>query len=195
VARTNSGSTPLLDRLPEGLSGGQKQRVALVGRSPASRSVFLMDEPLNPHLDRQAAQPAPGPRSVDLQAAKSAPTTLLRHPRPGGGKMTMGAPHRRAPTPTAPTARHADACFYKWPSNLVRASHRQPADEPACRCWRWWPTRCSLAPGAFWGGPSGQALIHTPAAPTKGHHRRLRPRNLKFAPAANRNIQAEVCHV
>ena len=182
----------LLDRLPKELSGGQKQRVALgraIARQPA---VFLMDEPLS-NLD---AKLRTGTRAqiVELQRRLGVTTLYVTHDQVEA--MTMG--HRIAVlnqghlqqlgTPTE---------LYQWPSNLFVA---QFIGSPPMNLL---PVR-SVSPGQLQlgsrrfvpEGPIAEALLQWQG---KGGAEELsgglRAEHLKLAPATNRNLPAEVCHV
>ncbi len=182
----------LLDRLPKELSGGQKQRVALgraIARQPA---VFLMDEPLS-NLD---AKLRAGTRTqiVELQRRLGTTTVYVTHDQVEA--MTMG--HRIAVlnrgrlqqlgTPTE---------LYQWPSNLFVA---QFIGSPPMNLL---PVR-SVSPGQLQlggrrfvpEGPIAEALLQWQS---KGGAEELngglRAEHIKLAPATNRNLPAEVCHV
>ena len=182
----------LLDRLPKELSGGQKQRVALgraIARQPA---VFLMDEPLS-NLD---AKLRTGTRAqiVELQRRLGTTTVYVTHDQVEA--MTMG--HRIAVlnrghlqqlgTPTE---------LYQWPSNLFVA---QFIGSPPMNLL---PVRSAGQGQLQLGsrrfipeGPMAEALLQWQArGGSEDLNGGLRAEHLKLAPATNRNLPAEVCHV
>jgi multiple sugar transport system ATP-binding protein len=182
----------LLDRLPKELSGGQKQRVALgraIARQPA---VFLMDEPLS-NLD---AKLRTGTRAqiVELQRRLGTTTVYVTHDQVEA--MTMG--HRIAVlnrghlqqlgTPTE---------LYQWPSNLFVA---QFIGSPPMNLL---PVRSAgqgqlqLGSRRFMPeGPIAEALLQWQArGGSEELNGGLRAEHLQLAPATNRNLPAEVCHV
>jgi multiple sugar transport system ATP-binding protein len=182
----------LLDRLPKELSGGQKQRVALgraIARQPA---VFLMDEPLS-NLD---AKLRTGTRAqiVELQRRLGTTTVYVTHDQVEA--MTMG--HRIAVlnrghlqqlgTPTE---------LYQWPSNLFVA---QFIGSPPMNLL---PVRSAGQGQLQLGsrrfipeGPMAEALLQWQArGGSEELNGGLRAEHLKLAPATNRNLPAEVCHV
>jgi multiple sugar transport system ATP-binding protein len=179
---------PLLRRLPKELSGGQKQRVALgraIARQPA---VFLMDEPLS-NLD---AKLRTGTRSqiVELQRRLGTTTVYVTHDQVEA--MTMG--HRIA-------VLHAGALqqlgtpleLYRWPANLFVAQFigSPPMNLLPVRICA--PGQLLLAGQRFLleGPLEGLSAAHVGEAFTAG----LRPEHLRLAPATNRNLAAEVCHL
>jgi multiple sugar transport system ATP-binding protein len=179
---------PLLRRLPKELSGGQKQRVALgraIARQPA---VFLMDEPLS-NLD---AKLRTGTRAqiVELQRRLGTTTVYVTHDQVEA--MTMG--HRIA-------VLHAGALqqlgtpleLYRWPANLFVAQFigSPPMNLLPVRICA--PGQLQLAGQRFLlGGPlESLSAAHLGQEFTAG----LRPEHLRLAPATNRNLTAEVCHL
>jgi len=179
---------PLLERLPRELSGGQKQRVALgraIARQPA---VFLMDEPLS-NLD---AKLRTGTRTqiVELQRRLGTTTVYVTHDQVEA--MTMG--HRIAVLNGGRLQQLGTPLeLYQWPANLFVA---QFIGSPAMNLLPVQvagPAQLLLGERRFsleeplasrLGDRQGQAL-------TAG----LRPEHLRLAPAANRNLPAEVSHV
>ena len=177
----------LLQRRPKELSGGQKQRVALgraIARQPA---VFLMDEPLS-NLD---AKLRTGTRAQITALQRQLGTTTLYVTHDQVEAMTMG--HRIAVlnggvlqqlgTPLA---------LYQWPANLFVA---QFIGSPPMNLL---PLRVAGPSQVLLGerrllveGPQAAALAgRLNDALTGG----LRPEHLRLAPAANRNLAAEVSH-
>ena len=182
----------LLDRLPKELSGGQKQRVALgraIARQPA---VFLMDEPLS-NLD---AKLRTGTRAqiVDLQRRLGTTTVYVTHDQVEA--MTMG--HRIAVLNRGHLQQLGTPNeLYQWPSNLFVA---QFIGSPPMNLL---PVRC-VAPGQLQlgsrrfipEGPMAEALLQWQARDGGDQlNGGLRAEHLKLAPATNRNLPAEVCHV
>ncbi|MEN9860465.1 MAG: ABC transporter ATP-binding protein [Vulcanococcus sp.] len=182
----------LLDRLPKELSGGQKQRVALgraIARQPA---VFLMDEPLS-NLD---AKLRTGTRSqiVELQRRLGTTTVYVTHDQVEA--MTMG--HRIAVLNRGHLQQlGTPAELYQWPSNLFVA---QFIGSPPMNLL---PVRSVGAGQLQMGsrrfapeGPMAEALLQWQqrggAEELSGG---LRAEHLKLAPATNRNLAAEICHV
>ena len=182
----------LLDRLPKELSGGQKQRVALgraIARQPA---VFLMDEPLS-NLD---AKLRTGTRAqiVELQRRLGTTTVYVTHDQVEA--MTMG--HRIAVLNRGHLQQLGTPQeLYQWPSNLFVA---QFIGSPPMNLL---PVR-SIGPGQLQlgsrrflpEGPIAEALLqwqHKGGAEALSGG--LRAEHLKLAPATNRNLPAEICHV
>jgi multiple sugar transport system ATP-binding protein len=181
----------LLDRLPKELSGGQKQRVALgraIARQPA---VFLMDEPLS-NLD---AKLRTGTRAqiVELQRRLGTTTVYVTHDQVEA--MTMG--HRIAVLNRGRLQQLGTPMeLYQWPSNLFVAQfigsppmNLLPVQSVAGAQLQLGSRRFQLQ------GPLLEALQQWQArggsdALTAG----LRAEHLKLAPAANRNLAAEVTH-
>ncbi|NQV11453.1 MAG: ABC transporter ATP-binding protein [Cyanobacteria bacterium] len=186
------GLTPLLDRLPKELSGGQKQRVAL-GRAIARQpSVFLMDEPLS-NLD---AKLRTGTRAqiVDLQRQLGTTTLYVTHDQVEA--MTMG--HRIAVLSAGRLQQLGTPMqLYNWPSNLFVAQFIGSPPMNLLPVLAVGGDQVQLGSRRFLvEGPSGQALIrYTSGAYEGAITGGLRPETLKLAPAANRNIQAEITHV
>ena len=177
----------LLTRRPKELSGGQKQRVALgraIARQPA---VFLMDEPLS-NLD---AKLRTGTRTqiVDLQRRLGTTTLYVTHDQVEA--MTMG--HRIAVLNQGRLQQLGTPMeLYRWPANLFVA---QFIGSPPM----------NLLPVVV-SGPS-QVLaagrkcpVDEPMASALGRrigdhlNGGLRAEHLRLAPAANRNLAAELCH-
>ncbi len=182
----------LLDRLPKELSGGQKQRVALgraIARQPA---VFLMDEPLS-NLD---AKLRTGTRAqiVELQRRLGTTTVYVTHDQVEA--MTMG--HRIAVLNRGHLQQLGTPQeLYQWPSNLFVA---QFIGSPPMNLL---PVR-SIGQGQLQlgsrrflpEGPIAEALLqwqHRGGAEELSGG--LRAEHLKLAPATNRNLPAEICHV
>ncbi|MFM7087798.1 MAG: ABC transporter ATP-binding protein [Cyanobium sp.] len=179
---------PLLDRLPRELSGGQKQRVAL-GRAIAREpQVFLMDEPLS-NLD---AKLRTGTRAQITALQRQLGTTTLYVTHDQVEAMTMG---RRIAVLNGGRLQQLGTPLelYQWPANLFVA---QFIGSPPMNLL---PVVVS-APGQLQLG-SQRLLLEGPLeaqsaarmgqALTAG----LRPEHLRLAPATNRNLAAEVCHV
>jgi multiple sugar transport system ATP-binding protein len=179
---------PLLARLPKELSGGQKQRVALgraIARQPA---VFLMDEPLS-NLD---AKLRTGTRAQITALQRQLGTTTLYVTHDQVEAMTMG--HRIAVLNGGRLQQLGTPMeLYRWPSNLFVAQFigSPPMNLLAAEvagsgqvlvAGRRFPVEGPLEP--LLGPLTGQSL-------TAG----LRPEHLRLAPATNRNLAAEVCHV
>ncbi|MEB3200365.1 MAG: ATP-binding cassette domain-containing protein [Synechococcaceae cyanobacterium] len=179
---------PLLQRLPKELSGGQKQRVALgraIARQPA---VFLMDEPLS-NLD---AKLRTGTRAqiVDLQRRLGTTTVYVTHDQVEA--MTMG--HRIAVLNAGRLQQLGTPMeLYLWPANLFVA---QFIGSPPMNLL---PVQIA-APGQLLLGSQrlllGGALEPLSAAHVGGRFSGgLRPEHLRLAPATNRNLAAQVCHL
>ena len=179
---------PLLQRLPKELSGGQKQRVALgraIARQPA---VFLMDEPLS-NLD---AKLRTGTRAQITALQRQLGTTTLYVTHDQVEAMTMG--HRIAVLNAGRLQQLGTPMeLYRWPANLFVAQFigSPPMNLLAAEvagpgqllvAGRRFPVEGPLEP--LLANRSGQSL-------TAG----LRPEHLHLAPAANRNLAAEVSHV
>ena len=182
----------LLDRLPKELSGGQKQRVALgraIARQPA---VFLMDEPLS-NLD---AKLRTGTRTqiVELQRRLGTTTVYVTHDQVEA--MTMG--HRIAVLNRGQLQQLGTPMeLYQWPSNLfvaqfigsppmnllpVLAVGNGQLQLGGRRFLLEGPVRAALEQWQSRGGADSL---------TGG----LRAEHLRLAPATNRNLPAELCHV
>ncbi len=179
----------LLDRLPKELSGGQKQRVALgraIARQPA---VFLMDEPLS-NLD---AKLRTGTRAqiVALQRQLGITTLYVTHDQVEA--MTMG--HRIAVLNQGRLQQLGTPMeLYSRPANLFVA---QFIGSPPMNLL---PVRAAGGDQVQLGsrrfvveGEMGAALAA--AGASDGLTAGLRAEHLRLAPAANRNIPAEVTHV
>ncbi|MFM7266523.1 MAG: ABC transporter ATP-binding protein, partial [Cyanobium sp.] len=178
----------LLERLPKELSGGQKQRVALgraIARQPA---VFLMDEPLS-NLD---AKLRTGTRAQITALQRQLGTTTLYVTHDQVEAMTMG--HRIAVLNAGRLQQLGTPMeLYRWPSNLFVAQFIGSPPMNLLAAEVAGPGQILVAGRRFaLGGPlelllgprSGESL-------TAG----LRPEHLRLAPATNRNLAAEVCHV
>ena len=182
----------LLDRLPKELSGGQKQRVALgraIARQPA---VFLMDEPLS-NLD---AKLRTGTRAqiVELQRRLGTTTVYVTHDQVEA--MTMG--HRIAVLNRGHLQQLGTPSeLYQWPSNLFVA---QFIGSPPMNLL---PVRSAGQGQLQLGsrrfipeGPMAEALLQWQSrGGSEDLNGGLRAEHLKLAPATNRNLPAEVCHV
>ncbi|MEB3349285.1 MAG: ATP-binding cassette domain-containing protein [Cyanobacteriota bacterium] len=179
---------PLLQRLPKELSGGQKQRVALgraIAREPA---VFLMDEPLS-NLD---AKLRTGTRAQITALQRQLGTTTVYVTHDQVEAMTMG--HRIAVLNAGRLQQLGTPLeLYQWPANLFVAEfigsppmNLLPVEVASASQLLVGQRRFTLdAPmAAVLDGRLGQRL-------TAG----LRPEHLRLAPAANRNLPAEVSHV
>ena len=178
----------LLERRPKELSGGQKQRVALgraIARKPA---VFLMDEPLS-NLD---AKLRTGTRAQIVELQRRLGTTTLYVTHDQVEAMTMG--HRIAVLNGGRLQQLGTPLeLYQWPANLFVA---QFIGSPPMNLL---PVQVA-GPGqlALEGrrllveGPMTEALGGRQGQNLTGG---LRPEHLKLAPATNRNLAAEVCHV
>ena len=178
----------LLERRPKELSGGQKQRVALgraIARKPA---VFLMDEPLS-NLD---AKLRTGTRAQIVELQRRLGTTTLYVTHDQVEAMTMG--HRIAVLNGGRLQQLGTPLdLYQWPSNLFVAQfigsppmNLLPVEVCA-------PGQLLLAGQRFLlEGPLQAASASRVGQSLTGG---LRPEHLKLAPAANRNLAAEVSHV
>ena len=182
----------LLDRLPKELSGGQKQRVALgraIARQPA---VFLMDEPLS-NLD---AKLRTGTRAqiVELQRRLGTTTVYVTHDQVEA--MTMG--HRIAVLNQGHLQQLGTPLeLYQWPSNLFVA---QFIGSPPMNLL---PVR-SVGQGQLQLGSRRLLVEGAIGEALQQWHSQgqveqltggLRAEHLRLAPATNRNLPAEVCHV
>jgi multiple sugar transport system ATP-binding protein len=186
----------LLERLPKELSGGQKQRVALgraIARQPA---VFLMDEPLS-NLD---AKLRTGTRTQIVELQRRLGTTTLYVTHDQVEAMTMG--DRIAVLNQGrlqQLGRPMD--LYRWPANLFVAQfigsppmNLLPVEVAGPGLLLLEGKRLALE------GPMTEALAHwqaqRPLAGGQGERLTggLRPEHLRLAPAANRNLAAEVSH-
>ncbi|MEB3234103.1 MAG: ATP-binding cassette domain-containing protein [Cyanobacteriota bacterium] len=179
---------PLLARRPKELSGGQKQRVAL-GRAIAREpSVFLMDEPLS-NLDAKLRTGTRG-QIVALQRRLGTTTLYVTHDQVEA--MTMG--HRIAVLNAGRLQQLGTPMeLYQWPSNLFVAQFIGSPPMNLLPVQLAGPGQVQLGNRRFSpGGASAESLAQWqgPAALTGG----LRPEHLRLAPAANRNLAAEVCH-
>ncbi|MEB3255295.1 MAG: ATP-binding cassette domain-containing protein [Synechococcaceae cyanobacterium] len=178
----------LLQRLPKELSGGQKQRVALgraIARQPA---VFLMDEPLS-NLD---AKLRTGTRAQITALQHRLGTTTLYVTHDQVEAMTMG--HRIAVLNAGRLQQLGTPMeLYRWPANLFVA---QFIGSPPMNLL---PVQVA-APGQLLLG-NLRLLLEGPLQATSAAHvgasltGGLRPEHLRLAPAANRNLAAEVCHI
>ena len=178
----------LLDRLPKELSGGQKQRVALgraIARQPA---VFLMDEPLS-NLD---AKLRTGTRTQIVELQRRLGTTTLYVTHDQVEAMTMG--HRIAVLNGGRLQQLGTPMeLYQSPANLFVAQfigsppmNLLPVEvagvEHVVLAGKRFPVEGPML--AALAGRNGHQL-------TGG----LRPEHLRLAPAANRNLAAEVMHL
>ena len=181
----------LLDRLPKELSGGQKQRVALgraIARQPA---VFLMDEPLS-NLD---AKLRTGTRAqiVELQRRLGTTTVYVTHDQVEA--MTMG--HRIAVLNRGALQQLGTPMeLYQWPSNLFVAQFIGSPPMNLLPVLSVAGGQLQLGGKRFLPeGPMAGALVQWQA---RGRAEELtaglRAEHLKLAPAANRNLAAEVSH-
>ncbi|MFM8524456.1 MAG: ABC transporter ATP-binding protein, partial [Cyanobacteriota bacterium] len=178
----------LLDRRPKELSGGQKQRVALgraLARDPA---VFLMDEPLS-NLD---AKLRAGTRAqiVALQRRLATTTVYVTHDQVEA--MTMG--HRIAVLHQGRLQQLGTPMeLYQWPANLFVA---QFLGSPPMTLL---PVRIDSETSLLLG--ERRLPIQGPLQPLLAARRGqtltggLRAEHLRLAPATNRNLTAEVCHL
>ena len=179
---------PLLERLPKELSGGQKQRVAL-GRAIARQpEVFLMDEPLS-NLD---AKLRTGTRTQIVELQRQLGTTTLYVTHDQVEAMTMG--HRIAVLHQGRLQQLGTPLeLYRQPANLFVAQfigsppmNLLPVEVVGpgmlLLAGKKFPVPDPLEP--LLAGRHGQRL-------TGG----LRPEHLRLAPAANRNLPAEVSHL
>ncbi|MFM7312049.1 MAG: ABC transporter ATP-binding protein [Cyanobium sp.] len=178
----------LLQRLPRELSGGQKQRVALgraIARQPA---VFLMDEPLS-NLDAKLRS---GTRSQIVELQRRLGTTTLYVTHDQVEAMTMG--HRIAVLHAGRLQQLGTPMeLYRWPANLFVA---QFIGSPPMNLL---PVQIT-APGQLL--VAGQKLLlEGPLLERSATHQGetltggLRAEHLRLAPATNRNLPAEVCHL
>jgi len=178
----------LLDRRPKELSGGQKQRVALgraIARNPA---VFLMDEPLS-NLD---AKLRAGTRAQIVALQRRLATTTLYVTHDQVEAMTMG--HRIAVLHQGRLQQLGTPIdLYQWPANLFVAQFigsppmnllpvRVESETSLLLGERRLPIQGPLQ--GLLGARKGEVL-------TAG----LRAEHLTLAPATNRNLPAEVCHI
>jgi multiple sugar transport system ATP-binding protein len=179
---------PLLDRLPKELSGGQKQRVALgraIARQPA---VFLMDEPLS-NLD---AKLRTGTRSQIVELQRRLGTTTLYVTHDQVEAMTMG--HRIAVLHAGRLQQLGTPMeLYRWPANLFVAQfigsppmNLLPVEVVAAGQVLLGSRRFSLDEPLIAASASSIGATLTAG---------LRAEHLRLAPAANRNLAAEVCHL
>ena len=178
----------LLDRLPKELSGGQKQRVALgraIARQPA---VFLMDEPLS-NLDAKLRSST---RSQITALQRQLGTTTIYVTHDQVEAMTMG--HRIAVLNGGRLQQLGSPLeLYQSPANLFVA---QFIGSPPMNLL---PVKIA-APGQLLLG-SQRLLLAGPlealCASRLGESCTggLRAEHLRLAPATNRNLAAEVCHV
>jgi multiple sugar transport system ATP-binding protein len=179
---------PLLDRLPKELSGGQKQRVAL-GRAIARQpEVFLMDEPLS-NLD---AKLRTGTRTqiVDLQRQLGTTTVYVTHDQVEA--MTMG--HRIAVLYQGRLQQVGTPMeIYREPANLFVAQFIGSPPMNLLPVQVVGQGQLLAAGKKFALPPALEALVASRQGQclTGG----LRPEHLCLAPAANRNLVAEVSHV
>ncbi|MFM9110732.1 MAG: ABC transporter ATP-binding protein, partial [Prochlorococcaceae cyanobacterium] len=178
---------PLLRRLPRELSGGQKQRVAL-GRAIARQpSVFLMDEPLS-NLD---AKLRTGTRAqiTALQHQLGTTTVYVTHDQVEA--MTMG--HRIAVLSAGSLQQVGTPLeLYQWPANLFVAQFIGSPPMNLLPVQVVSSSQLLLGDRRLTLDPAMAALL----SGRLGHHLTagLRPEHLRLAPAANRNLLAQVCH-
>ncbi|MEB3316951.1 MAG: ABC transporter ATP-binding protein [Cyanobacteriota bacterium] len=179
---------PLLERLPKELSGGQKQRVAL-GRAIARQpEVFLMDEPLS-NLD---AKLRTGTRTQIVELQRQLGTTTLYVTHDQVEAMTMG--HRIAVLHQGRLQQLGTPLeLYRQPANLFVA---QFIGSPPMNLL---PVEV-VGPGVLLLAGKKFALTSPLEALLGGRHGQrltggLRPEHLRLAPAANRNLPAEVSHL
>ncbi len=177
----------LLGRLPKELSGGQKQRVALgraIARQPA---VFLMDEPLS-NLD---AKLRTGTRTQIVELQRRLGTTTLYVTHDQVEAMTMG--HRIAVLNAGRLQQLGTPLeLYRWPSNLFVAQFIGSPPMNLLPVQVAGPGQLLLGGRRFpVEGPLEAALAARVGETLTGG---LRPEHLRLAPAANRNLAAEVCH-
>jgi multiple sugar transport system ATP-binding protein len=178
----------LLQRRPKELSGGQKQRVAL-GRAIARQpEVFLMDEPLS-NLD---AKLRTGTRAQIVALQRRLGTTTLYVTHDQVEAMTMG--HRIAVLNGGVLQQLGTPLdLYQWPANLFVAQFIGSPPMNLLPVQVVAPTQLLLGERRLLlEGPQAEAL-----AGRIGHRLTggLRPEHLKLAPAANRNLAAEVTHI
>ena len=178
----------LLDRRPKELSGGQKQRVALgraLARNPA---VFLMDEPLS-NLD---AKLRAGTRAEIVALQRRLATTTLYVTHDQVEAMTMG--HRIAVLHQGQLQQLGSPMdLYQWPANLFVA---QFIGSPPMNLL---PVRVDTDTTLLLG--ERRLPVQGPMQPLLAAHKGrsltagLRAEHLTLAPATNRNLPAEVCHI
>ena len=182
----------LLDRLPKELSGGQKQRVAL-GRAIARQpSVFLMDEPLS-NLDAKLRS---GTRTqiVDLQRQLGTTTLYVTHDQVEA--MTMG--HRIAVLNEGRVQQLGTPQeLYQWPCNLFVAQFIGSPPMNVLPVQSVGGGQLQLGSRRFMPeGVMADALLQwQQKSTTDALNAGLRAEHLHLAPATNRNLTAEVCHV
>ena len=175
----------LLDRLPKELSGGQKQRVALgraIARQPA---VFLMDEPLS-NLDAKLRGDTRR-QIVQLQRQLGVTTLYVTHDQVEA--MTMG--HRIAVLNAGRLQQLGTPIeLYEQPANLFVAQFIGSPPMNLLPVEVLSPDQVLLAGKRVAADPSLAGLLQgrTGQQLTLG----LRPERLQLAPAANRNLPAEV---
>jgi multiple sugar transport system ATP-binding protein len=179
----------LLSRRPKELSGGQKQRVALgraIARQPA---VFLMDEPLS-NLD---AKLRTGTRAQIVALQRRLGTTTLYVTHDQVEAMTMG--HRIAVLNAGRLQQLGTPMeLYQWPANLFVAQFIGSPPMNLLPVTLLGQGQIQLGEHRFVPeGASAEALNQWrgPAELMAG----LRPEHLRLAPATNRNLAAEICHV
>jgi len=179
----------LLSRRPKELSGGQKQRVALgraIARQPA---VFLMDEPLS-NLD---AKLRTGTRAQIVALQRRLGTTTLYVTHDQVEAMTMG--HRIAVLNAGRLQQLGTPMeLYQWPANLFVAQFIGSPPMNLLPVTLRSQGQIQLGEHRFVPeGASAEALNQWrgPAELMAG----LRPEHLRLAPATNRNLSAEICHV
>ena len=178
----------LLQRLPRELSGGQKQRVALgraIARQPA---VFLMDEPLS-NLDAKLRS---GTRSQIVELQRHLGTTTLYVTHDQVEAMTMG--HRIAVLHAGRLQQLGTPMeLYRWPANLFVA---QFIGSPPMNLL---PVQITAPSQLLVAGQ--RMLLEGPLLERSAAHQGesltggLRPEHLRLAPATNRILPAEVCHL
>ena len=175
----------LLDRLPKELSGGQKQRVALgraIARQPA---VFLMDEPLS-NLDAKLRGDTRR-QIVQLQRQLGVTTLYVTHDQVEA--MTMG--HRIAVLNAGRLQQLGTPIeLYEQPANLFVAQFIGSPPMNLLPVEVLSPDQVLLAGKRVAADPCLAGLLQgrTGQQLTLG----LRPERLRLAPAANRNLPAEV---
>ncbi|MEI8250057.1 MAG: ATP-binding cassette domain-containing protein [Synechococcus sp. ELA057] len=178
----------LLQRLPKELSGGQKQRVALgraIAREPA---VFLMDEPLS-NLD---AKLRTGTRSQIVELQRRLGTTTLYVTHDQVEAMTMG--HRIAVLHAGRLQQLGTPMeLYRWPANLFVAQFIGSPPMNLLPVQITAPAQLLVAgQRLLLEGPLEQASAAWVGQALTGG---LRPEQLRLAPATNRNLPAQVCHI
>jgi multiple sugar transport system ATP-binding protein len=178
--------------MPKELSGGQKQRVALgraIARQPA---VFLMDEPLS-NLDAKLRTGTRG-QIVELQRRLGTTTVYVTHDQVEA--MTMG--HRIAVLNRGCLQQLGTPMeLYQWPSNLFVAQFIGSPPMNLLPVRSVGQGQLQLGSRRFMPeGPMAEALLQWQArGGAEELNGGLRAEHLKLAPATNRNLAAEICHV